>query len=104
MKKIPNKVNILGKTYTITLVEDETRVAHDGSRTPMWGEIIYEKRSIRLYNNENKEDLYESYIHEVTHGCIEEAQLNRFLSPHVEDITSILSQVIIDTLIRNGIA
>ena len=99
----PDRVNILGITYSIEYVIKPSEV-DIFKRESMWGQIDYWTRSIRVYDARNGlEDIWGTIIHEVLHGITEMLKL-KSLDPDDEDKhddLDILALALTDVLFRN---
>ena len=103
MKK-PKSVNIFGKEYSITYVDNPAEVDLY-KRKSLWGQIDYWTRTIRVYdNNRNPTDIFETIIHEILHAIDSEMCLNLFSSDKDKDHEKleIVSVSLADVLTRNG--
>ncbi len=100
----PDKVNILGKEYSITYCDSpvEVDLYH---RDSIWGQIDYWTRSIRIYSKDlGDEDIFHTILHEVLHGITEELHLDCFDSndakKHKE--LDLVALALTDVFFRNG--
>ncbi len=73
--KLPNKLNILGKTYTVTYVKNPSEVdVHN--RESLWGQTDFWTQSIRIYKGNNTvEDVMHTVIHEAIHAIAHELHI-----------------------------
>lgn len=96
----PDKINILGKEYTITYVDNPSDVDIH-KRESLWGQIDYWTRTIRIYDNgRNAEDLWQSIIHETLHGIAESLKLKLKNTDQHDDL-DLLALALTDVLFRN---
>lgn len=93
----PTTVNVLGKTYKIKYVDNPADVDLY-RRKSLWGQIDYWTRTIRIYDKDRtSEDVFETLIHEITHGIAEPFKLEL-----EEETVALLSIGLADVLIRNN--
>lgn len=97
--EILDKINILGIEYTISYCDNPSEVDIH-KRSSYWGQIDYWTRSIRIYaNGRTKEDIFQTILHEVIHGIVEQMHLKDIDEKTVDCLATGLA----DTMIRNGI-
>jgi len=102
----PRSVNILGKNYSIEYVDKPSEV-DVFKRESLWGQIDYWTRTIRIYDRDRSlSDLWETIIHEVIHGIVEEMKIKALDHKDKDgdkhqDLMR-LSVGLADTFIRNG--
>lgn len=110
--KRPDNVVICGKRYSISYVPDMVKADID-RRSPCWGQIDPQTRSIRLYEGEGDhkrqpEDILDTLIHEVLHGILSDTKwLRHCLKDEgrngVEEVVvDQLANQVADTFVRNG--
>jgi len=100
----PDKVCILGKTYTISYLDKPSDVDLHG-RKSLWGEIDYWTQSIRIYDRDGLDDsVWHTILHEVAHGIVVELKLKTMDADNQEahDDMDLLMLGLVDTLTRNG--
>ena len=107
MKKRPDKVNILGKEYTIKYFDKPSEVDRNG-RKSVWGQVDFWERQIRVYDNKTTlQDLWDTIIHEILHALIEELNLDKNCLNNdrkkEEELVGLLAMGLIDVLFRNDI-
>jgi len=101
MSKIPTNVNVLGKDYSITYVDNPAEV-DIYRRESLWGQVDYWTRTIRIYNNgRSYEDLQQTIIHEVLHVIAVELNLE-LRKAEMHDELGILALALMDVLTRNS--
>jgi hypothetical protein len=94
-------LNILGKTYTVTYVDNPADVDLY-RRQSLWGQIDYWTRTIRIYDNKTPDtDVLHVLLHETLHGILSELHM---CDEKVgdEDTVDILALALADVLTRNG--
>lgn len=84
--KIPNKINIVGKTYSIKLVEKV-----DDSKS--WGNLTYSANEIRILKSLDYQNKCETLLHEIMHAIFDVAGI-KHNEKHIESIGRLLFQVI----------
>ncbi len=100
----PMQVNVLGKQYSITYVDNPAEVDLH-KRKSLWGQVDYWTRTIRVYDNGRTiEDLWETILHEIVHIVGDELHLNGIggESDQVEETVDLLGLALTDVLFRNG--
>jgi len=105
MKKKPDKINILGREYTIKYFNKPSEVDRNG-RKSVWGQIDYWERQIRVYDNKTTlQDIWDTIIHETLHSLIDELHLNKTCieSGKEEELVGLLAMGLTDVLFRNNI-
>ena len=96
----PNKVNILGKEYSIEYCDNPANVDIH-KREALWGQIDYWTRTIRVYDNGRVNgDILETIMHEMVHAIAQD--LNIKVIKDDEDVIELLGLAIGDTISRNG--
>lgn len=107
MKK-PQSVNILGAVYAIEYVKEPMVEDEDNTRVSI-GHISYVDRKILVYDrNRGLSDLWDTILHEVVHGIVEEMFIRAFEPDETHkhdgkhDDLGRLANGLSDTLIRNG--
>ena len=96
MKPIPKKINVLGLEYEV-IKEKEYMEDEDGI---FYGYIFHKNKKIYIYGTKYL-SLYaqwQTLMHEVFHA-IESSALDR---PMKEKDLNVFSQILLDTLVRNG--
>jgi hypothetical protein len=97
----PEIVSILGIEYKIEYVDNPYEVDIN-KREPLWGQIDYWTRTIRIYdNNRPQEDIWQTLMHEVLHG-ISEALNMKLNEDDMHDELDLLAIAITDVFFRNG--
>lgn len=94
--KIPKELIILGIKYKIIYKKNESEVGP--TRKAAWGYICWEQQTITLFKHPSQDRVFHNFIHELVHGCCDAACINL-----TEDQTDVLTNILCDTLIRNGI-
>ena len=105
MKQKPNKINILGREYTIKYFDKPSEVDRNG-RKSVWSQIDYWERQIRVYDNKTTlQDVWGTIIHETLHSLIEELKLNKHCIENgkEEELVGLLAMGLTDVLFRNDI-
>jgi len=98
----PQRVNILGITYSIEYVDKPSDV-DIYKRESLWGQIDYWTRSIRVYaNGRADEDVWETIWHEILHGIVEALKIKSLQSDDSHDDLDLLALAITDVLFRNS--
>lgn len=102
LEDMPTEINILGRRYSVEYVDNPAEV-DIFKRESLWGQIDYWTRSIRIYANDlNKEDIWESIIHEVLHGIGATLKIGWLQDNANHDDLGALAVALTDTLVRNG--
>ena len=98
----PIEVNILGKTYHISYVDNPAEVDLY-KRESLWGQIDHWTRTIRIYEKGRTDaDILETLLHEVLHGIAVELNIKALKGDDAEDIVGLLALALADVLARNG--
>lgn len=100
----PQRVNVLGKEYSITYVDNPAEVDLEKRRS-LWGQVDYWTRTIRVYDNgRTLEDLWETIVHEVIHIIGDDLHIEGISgkSDQVEEAVDLLGLALTDVLFRNG--
>jgi hypothetical protein len=93
--RIPNKIQIGPYIYSVELADD----LHDRSTgQSLWGRIDSTEQKITLHANGTPERMGETLLHELIHGCADQAGIEL-----EESIVTGLSISLYDTLVRNGL-
>ena len=101
MKK-PDRVNILGKPYTITYVDNPADVDMR-RREALWGQVDHWTRTIRVYDHDRTaEDVWETILHEVLHGIASELDIEALKGDDCEHIIGLVALALADVFVRNG--
>jgi len=94
------KIKIAGMEFEVNRVETELDVCHDRSGKKLWGQISYEKQSIRILKS-NKEREFRTLLHEILHGIINEYQIrelmddeSRHLEPPIDQLSLGLAEML----------
>lgn len=96
----PNKINILGKEYSIEYCDNPANVDIH-KRDALWGQVDYWTRTIRVYDNGRKNgDILETIMHEMIHAIVQDLNIKVIIDN--EDVIELLGLAIGDTLSRNG--
>ncbi|MFA5151031.1 MAG: hypothetical protein WC554_00580 [Clostridia bacterium] len=96
----PNKVNILGKEYSIEYCDNPADVDIH-KRESLWGQCDLWTRTIKVYDNGRKDgDILETIMHEVVHAIAEELKIKQITES--EETVELLGIGLADTLARNG--
>ena len=97
-----NKVNILGKEYTVEVVEKPSDVDIN-KQDSLWGQVDYWTRTIRVYKAVNINDQLHVLLHEMVHAIVEELHIDSISrAKDYENIVDLLALGLMDTLTRNG--
>jgi hypothetical protein len=72
-------IKIGGVPHKVTFVKSMKEVCHNDSGETMWGQISFQKDSIRLFDCP-KERLLRVFLHEIIHGVIEHYQIKQLMS------------------------
>jgi len=97
----PDKVNILGKEYSIEYCDKPSDV-DIYKRQTMFGQIDHWTLTIRIYSGTTEDEMFDSLIHEVLHGICENLKIKTITgSSDYEDVISLLSLGLSDFLTRN---
>ncbi len=91
------RVKIGGVYYTITKKESAHEIDHNGNGISLWGQIDYEKHSIR-YRASCQERELRVILHEILHGLVEHGSIRELKGEHGEHL-----EIPIDQL-ANGLA
>jgi hypothetical protein len=109
MEKI-NKVNVLGKEYTITYTDVFSQV-DIFKRDGMLGQVDYLTHSIRIYDNgSSDEEVFSTLLHEILHIIISDLKVkslgggyeNKQSVNQHEDL-DLIALALTDTLYRNNL-
>lgn len=68
------KVKICGIPYSITKETDKFKIDYTGNGTSLWGQISYEKHSIKILESCPEREM-RTLLHEILHGVIEEGSI-----------------------------
>ncbi len=104
--KLPDKINLLGKVYTISYVDKPSDV-DIFKRSSLWGQIDYWTKTIRIYKKDDFpiEEIFQTLLHEILHGIIAELHLQDLIKDdksHKEEPIDLLSMALADFLSRNN--
>ena len=95
---IPKSIIILGRKYKI--IETNDSIDGDKSKNLVWGRIYFKEKIIKIYNNGDPYDVWDSIIHEIMHAV--DYHIGSNISHGViTGISSILSHILIDNDIIN---
>jgi hypothetical protein len=86
------KIRIGGIPYTITKVETNTEVCHDGSGEALFGQINYGGNSIRILKSCPEREL-RIMLHEILHGIISEYQVRELMRANNDHIERPIDQL-----------
>ncbi|MEN9491842.1 MAG: hypothetical protein RJA63_2291 [Pseudomonadota bacterium] len=92
-----NTVKICGVPYTMTREEDRLRVDHDASGMKLWGQISYEKHSIKYLASSPEQEM-RTVLHEILHGIIENGAIRELMNEHGDHLETPINQL------ANGLA
>lgn len=101
-----DKINIIGIDYKIEYVDKPSDVDMY-KRESLWGQIDYWTRTIRVYDNgRNKEDLFQTLLHEILHGIqaalsLDILDVDKDSKKH--DELDVLALALTDVLMRNNL-
>lgn len=98
MKK-PKSVNIFGKTYSITYVDNCSEVHPEGRMGGIMGHCDAFDHEIRAHDSGDPGELLDTLIHECIHAICWELKLNVGDDEHT---VGLLGMGIADVLSRNG--
>lgn len=86
------KVKIGGVPFTITVMDRAIDVCHDEGGTDLWGQISYQKQSIRVLKSCPEREL-RTTIHEILHGIINEYRVVDLIDDKGEHCESAIDQL-----------
>ncbi len=97
-------INILSTEYKVMLCKDIKEVDPANKcdlDTQAFGTIDYINREIRVWDCENKSEVFKTLLHEIIHGALNSLALNKINEDEIfiEQLTNIIA----DTLIRNNL-
>jgi len=100
--KLPKEIDILSTKYKIEYLDNTLDVDPD-HREPMFGNIDFWSRTIRIYKKDLQTvDVFKTLIHEIIHAVIEAARISEISElEKYEDITDLLTVLLTDTFLRN---
>ena len=104
----PDKITIIGDTYTIQYCDNPSEVDLY-KRQSLWGQIDYWTRTIRIYDNgRSVQDIWHSLLHEILHGIGESLKLDILDKGDMVDNSKheeldVLARALTDTLFRNDL-
>lgn len=102
-KKRLNKINILGTIYKIKYFSKPSDVDHNG-RNACFGQVDFWTRTIRLYDKQTKEELFQTLMHEVIHAITYHLHIDDITkSPREETIVDLLATGLKDVFTRNAL-
>ena len=90
-------VKICGVPYTMTREDDRLRVDHDGNGLKLWGQISYEKHSIKYLASSPEQEM-RTVLHEILHGIIENGAIRELMDEHGGHLETPINQL------ANGLA
>ena len=91
------EVKICGVPYTVTREVDKFRVDHDDKGYSLWGQISYEKHSIKFLKSCPEQEL-RTFVHEMIHGIIENGAIRELMNDSGGHLENPINQL------ANGIA
>jgi predicted ArsR family transcriptional regulator len=97
----PDKVNILGKVYTIVYVDRPSDV-DIFKRESFWGQIDFWTKTIRVYSQTTGEDVLQTILHEIIHAIVAELKLHILEKEDAHDTVDMLALGLADVFTRNG--
>ena len=98
------EVKICGVPYAVTREADKFRVDHDDKGYSLWGQISYEKHSIKFLQSCPQQEL-RSFVHEALHGIIEHGAIRELMNDsggHLENPINQLANGIAEALESMG--
>lgn len=90
-------VKICGVPYMITRESDKFHVDHEGNGSKLWGQISYEKHSIRILASSPEQEM-RTLLHEIIHGIIENGAIRELMDDHRNHLEAPIDQL------ANGLA
>lgn len=90
-------VKICGVPYSISREDDRLRVCHDGSGASLWGQISYQRQSIRFLASSPEQEM-RTLLHEILHGIIEHGSIRELMTHGGEHLEHPINQI------ANGLA
>jgi hypothetical protein len=96
----PDKVNILGKIYTIVYVDRPSDV-DIFKRESFWGQIDYWTCTIRVYSQRIEADVLQTILHEIIHAIVAELKLHILEKEDAHDTVDLLALALADVFTRN---
>ena len=91
------KVNICGVPYDLARETDKLRVDHEGNGLRLWGQISYEKHSIKFLESSPEQEM-RTVLHEILHGIIENGCVREMMNEHGGHLETPINQL------ANGLA
>lgn len=73
-----SSIMIAGMPFVVETVEKLSDVCHDDSGAKLWGQICYQRHSIRIARATPEREL-RSMLHEVLHGIIQEYRIRELM-------------------------
>jgi hypothetical protein len=97
-------INILSTEYKIVICKELRDVTPSNKcdlDAQAFGTIDYINREIRVWDCDNKNEVFKTLLHEIIHGALNSLALNKVNDNEtfIEQLTNILA----DTLIRNNL-
>ena len=99
------KIQIGGLPFWVETVETRFEVCHDGSGANLWGQINYQKLSIRVLKSCPEREL-RTTLHEILHGIVNEYRVRELMDDkgeHREDAIDQLALGLAEVLESIGI-
>jgi len=94
------RIKIAGMMFEVSRVKSTFDVCHLKSGDHLWGQISYEKQSIRILKS-NKEREFRTLLNEILHGIINEYQIrelmddeSRHLEPPIDQLSLGLAEML----------
>lgn len=96
----PDKVNILGKVYSVSYVDSPSEVDLY-KRESLWGQTDYWTQSIRVYDNgRSEEEILHTLLHEILHVICWALKLRLNDEPNHDEL-DLVALGLTDVILRN---
>jgi hypothetical protein len=101
--KLPNSIIICGIEYKMIYFDSAIEVDEE-KRSALYGQIVYDKREIRILKGNRKyNDILQTIMHEIMHAIDDILLLDLFCNLKLHKKMDALSITLLDTLKRNGL-
>lgn len=73
------RIKICGLPFDISFAQGGHAVSHTDTRSHLYGEVSYDKESIRIDNTKSLEMINQTFWHEVVHVIVERLQVRELM-------------------------
>jgi hypothetical protein len=73
------QIKVCGLPFDVSFVEGGHAVSHTSVRGHLYGEVSYDKESIRIDNTKSLEMMNQTFWHEVVHVIVERLQIRELM-------------------------